>query len=90
VARVWQYDPPSDSLTLIAEHDPARFSPAAARPLTLDEESSGIVDVSQILGEGWFLADVQAHYPKEEELVEGGQLLALHVPPGKFPKHGGR
>jgi hypothetical protein len=88
LARVWQYDPEGDALTLIAEHDPARFSPSAASPLTTDEESSGIVDVSRILGDGWFLADVQAHYAKEEALVEGGQLLALHVPPGKFPKRG--
>ena len=88
LARVWQYDPAADALTQIAEHDPARFSPAEGTPLTIDEESSGVIDVSSILGEGWFLADVQAHYAREEALVEGGQLLALHVPPGKFPKRG--
>jgi hypothetical protein len=47
------------------------------------EESSGIIDVSSILGEGWYLLDVQAHYPIAGELVEGGQLLAMYVPPGK-------
>jgi hypothetical protein len=31
---------------------------------------------------------VQAHYPIAGEFVEDGQLLALHVPPGKFPKNG--
>jgi hypothetical protein len=29
---------------------------------------------------------VQAHFPIAGELVEGWQLLALHVPPGKFGK----
>ena len=38
---------------------------------------------SDILGEGWFLLDVQAHYAILGELVEGGQLLALHYPPGR-------
>jgi len=88
VARVWQYDPASDELTQIAEHDPARFAPGGSAFLTQDEESSGVIDLSGILGEGWFLLDEQAHYPTDEELVEGGQLLAVHVPPGKFPKHG--
>jgi hypothetical protein len=55
--------------------------------LTDDEGSSGIIDVSEILGEGWFLLDVQAPYKPLEnrhpELVGRGQLLALHVPPGQ-------
>jgi hypothetical protein len=37
-----------------------------------------------ILCEGWYLLDQQAHYTTDAELVEGGQLLALHIPPGKF------
>ena len=53
-------------------------------PFNMDEESSGIIDVSHILGQGWYLLDVQAHYANGSELVEGGQLLAMHVPPGKF------
>jgi hypothetical protein len=37
-----------------------------------DEESSGIIAVDDILGEGWYLLDVQAHYnPGDAELVEG-------------------
>jgi Bacterial protein of unknown function (DUF839) len=89
LARLWQYDPPSDTLTVIAEHDPARFQVGGAAFRTVDEESSGIVDASSILGEGWFVLDVQDHTASPDpELVEGGQLLAVHVPPGKFPKHG--
>jgi hypothetical protein len=45
---------------------------------------SGIIPVYDILGEGWFLCDVQAHYnPGDTELVEGGQLVAIHFPPGQ-------
>jgi len=51
--------------------------------LTQDEESSGVIDASAILGEGWYLLDQQAHYATDAELVEGGQLLALHIPSGK-------
>jgi hypothetical protein len=36
------------------------------------------------LGAGWYLVDVQAHYTISGELVQGGQLLALHTPPGKY------
>ena len=85
LARIYRYDVRSDTLTTVAEHDPERFLPGGEHPfLTQDEESSGIVDVSAILGAGWYLGDVQAHYAQPDpELVEGGQLFALHVPPGR-------
>jgi hypothetical protein len=63
--------------------EPDLFLPGAPNFLTNDEESSGIIDASDFLGDGWFLLDVQAHYPLPGELVQGGQLLALHVPPAK-------
>jgi secreted PhoX family phosphatase len=80
VARVWQYDIAGDQLKVIASHDPDRFAPGAANFLTIDEESSGIIDAESLLGPGWFLLDVQAHYPNGPTLVEGGQLLALFNP----------
>jgi len=83
IGKIWRYNIANDSLNLVAAHDPLRFAPGAPDFLTQDEESSGIIDVSDILGEGWFLFDVQAHYGVAGELVEGGQLLALHYPPGK-------
>jgi Bacterial protein of unknown function (DUF839) len=87
LARVWLYDIATDTLTQVAEHDPARFAPPTPPPFSQDEESSGVIDISDILGQGWYLLDVQAHYPNADaELVEGGQLLAMHVPPGKFPQ----
>ena len=66
----------------IAHHDEDRFAPGAPNFLTQDEESSGIIP-APFLGEGWYLLDAQAHYPIPGALVEGGQLLAMHVPPGK-------
>jgi len=83
IGLVWRYSIGEDTLNPVAEHDSDLFAPGAANFLTQDEESSGIIDVSDILGDGWFLLDVQAHYGIAGELVEGGQLLALHYPPGK-------
>jgi len=84
IAKIWLYEIATDQLVEVAKHDSERFAPGAAGFLTQDEESSGIIDVSSILGEGWYLADVQAHYAlTDTELVQGGQLLALHIPPGK-------
>ncbi len=84
IARVWMYNIQRDALKPLAWHDPARFTPGTPGFLTQDEESSGIIDVSDILGGGWFLLGVQAHYNiGDTELVEGGQLLALHIPIGK-------
>lgn len=84
LARVWKYDIATDTLEMVAQHDPARFVSTEPGFLTNDEESSGIIDVSRILGAGWYLLDVQAPYNVgDPELVAGGQLLAMHVPPGR-------
>ena len=83
IAKIWRYEIATDKLVEVAKHDPDRFAPGAAGFLTQDEESSGIIDASSILGEGWYLLVQQAHYATDAELVEGGQLLALHIPPGK-------
>ena len=79
----WVYDISSGSLTKFAESDPARFTPGAPGFLTQDEEMSGIIP-APFLGQGKYLVDVQAHYNITGELVQGGQLLQIHVPPGKF------
>jgi len=39
--------------------------------------------VHDILGEGWFLCDVQAYYANDSELVEGGRLIAMRFPLGQ-------
>lgn len=88
LGKIWLYDTASAGLALIAQHDAGRFTPGAAGFLTRDEESSGIIDARDILGDGWFLLDVQAHYGIPGELVEGGQLLAMYVDPSVTPAPG--
>ena len=83
-AKIWQYNVHTDILKIIAEHDSTRFGTIgvdAVEPFTTNEESSGIIDASDVLGAGWFLLNVQAHYDHEDpELVQGGQLVALFNP----------
>jgi hypothetical protein len=41
---------------------------------------SGIIDAHAVIGPRWFLFDAQIHRAETDpELVQGGQLLALHV-----------
>lgn len=79
LARIWLFDPQTKDLTDIAQADRRFAIPGASRYLTNDEESSGILDVSEILGPGWFLWDVQMHRSIPGELVEHGQLVAMHL-----------
>src|SRR5262249_33882987 len=91
---VWDYDPASNTLVQIAKHDPARFGDiglAATAPFNNDEETSGVIDMSAILGPGTYLLDDQAHYlinaanpngfSNPNELVEGGQLMLIRETP---------
>src|ERR1041384_2766943 len=82
LAKVWDYDPRTDTLTQLAEHDPARFS-GSMPPFTQSEESSGVLDVTALFnlpGKFVYLLDTQAHYAfGSAEIVEGGELqLLLH------------
>jgi Bacterial protein of unknown function (DUF839) len=86
VAKQWLYDMESGKLVQIGQHDPARFVSGASGFLTQDEESSGVIDASEVLGKGWFIFDTQAHFANGPELVEGGQLQAFHFPPGQIEK----
>lgn len=90
-AKIWQYNVHTDTLKIIAEHDPARFGTIgvdAVEPYSTNEESSGIIDATAVLGAGWFLLNVQAHYSLEDpELVQGGQLVALFNPDSAAGMH---
>jgi hypothetical protein len=93
LAKIWQYDASTGDLVEIAQHNPALFGAPGIDLYpnipgvqgTQDEESSGIVDLSQILGEGYYIADVQAHYSftaitdPTGELVQAGQLLIINT-----------
>jgi hypothetical protein len=80
LGKVWRYTIATDNLTEIAAADPARFSTGAPGFLTNDEEASGIIDATALLGAGWFLVDLQAHYAISGELFEGGQFMAIYDP----------
>tara|TARA_B110001454_G_scaffold207600_1_gene219168 strand:+ start:381 stop:2330 length:1950 start_codon:yes stop_codon:yes gene_type:complete len=83
IAKVWEYDPVTDTLTQIAQHDPALFTSGQPGFKTQDEESSGVIDVTDMLGDAdtkAYLVDVQAHLNLvDPELVQDGQLLAMFV-----------
>jgi hypothetical protein len=43
-----------------------------------------LIAAASIVGITTAFGDVQAHYnPGDAELVEGGQLVAIHFPPGE-------
>ena len=85
VSKIWLYSIATGQLIQVAAHNPKFFDAAIPNNpafITIDEESSGIIDAGHILGRGWFLLDVQAHrISTDPELVEGGQLLAMFVDP---------
>ncbi len=76
--KIWQYKIATDALTQFAQHDTTRFLSTGANFLTIDEETSGVIDVQGILGPGMFLIVDQAHYGIAGPTVEGGQLLAIY------------
>ena len=88
IGGVWQIDSASGTTLLVARHDPARFSPGVPGFLTQDEESSGVIPLEHILGESWFLIDVQSHRSLGADLYEDGQLLAIKIPPRNIAKSG--
>lgn len=86
IGRVWKYNLKSKNLKVIGQHNPAFFSPPVPVKTT-DEESSGVVSVEDILGDGWWLLDVEAHRALGNDLVEDGQLLAMYT--GRCNRRGG-
>jgi RTX calcium-binding nonapeptide repeat (4 copies)/Bacterial protein of unknown function (DUF839) len=83
LGKIWDYNPATDSLMQLAVHDSSRFQSGGAHFLTQDEEASGIIDVSDILGNAGqdaYLMVTQAHYTNgvPPDLVEGGQLQLMY------------
>lgn len=83
--RVYAYGIDSRKLELVAVHNPKFFGGGSATNpnfITNDEESSGVIDASDFLGKGWYILTTQAHKASSDpELVEGGQLIGLHIDP---------
>lgn len=92
LARIVAYRIKDGALGVVARFDESLFS--GATPLTLDEESSGIIDASSVWGRGAFLFDAQVHTAAGlplgvdpttlepntvEEYVQRGQLLLMRI-----------
>lgn len=83
LSKIWEYDIADGSLTEIATHDAERFRNGGSDYITENEESSGIVSLKNVLGEGWFAASVQVHSSNglsdSTEQVEHGQLVLIDI-----------
>ncbi len=87
-ARVRAYDLGSGVVTSVARLDPSDhvIGVGGGRGVW---ESSGVIDVSDFFGDGYWLLDVQAHDTKvsqqgpslkiDSARGEGGQLLLVHI-----------
>lgn len=84
IAKTWKFDPVANTWTQVFESDRSRFITGAANYLTQDEENSGIIDVTDVLGRNdgkkYYLGTTQAHYGIAGELVEGGQVYVMTAP----------
>jgi Ca2+-binding RTX toxin-like protein len=83
VARVWEYDIAADTLNEIATFNPDQFTPGTSNFITQDEESSGVIDASSLLGDSdthAYLLDAQVHSATgNPATVEQGQLMVMYV-----------
>jgi autotransporter-associated beta strand protein len=98
IAKHWVVNPNAGtqaqieaSAVQIFESDRGRFLTGASDYRTLDEEHSGIIDITTIVNDGiagskWFLVATQNHAAatgaNAATLVEGGQFLALNYTVG--------
>lgn len=83
LGKIWAYDIATRGVLELARHDANVFLSSSAHYIgTRDEEASGVIDISSILGEGTYLLDDQVHRnisATEPELVEMGQLSIMRV-----------
>lgn len=83
LAGIFEYNAANDELNRIADFDPAQFTPGEPDFITSNEESSGIIDVTDMLGDAdtrAYLLDAQVHTSTgDPATVEPGQLLAMFI-----------
>lgn len=79
-AMVWIYNTVTDVLSPLVDQDPDKFITGGGEFITIDEESSGAMDMNSIMNPGWFIAYDQAHASSPSPMVEKGQLLAFYSP----------
>jgi hypothetical protein len=95
IAQIWRVNPATKTATAILQSDPARFAAPPSPPFNVDEENSGVIEVTELVkparwyerGRRYFLADMQAHYLIPGEVYEGGQLY-LFASPKPHHRHG--
>jgi len=80
LGKTWQYNIANDSFKVVLQYDSLRFSPGAPNYIANDEESSGMIDMQEILGAGYFFGVSQVHRSAPGELVEMGQMFLLYNP----------
>jgi hypothetical protein len=88
IAQIWHVNPTAKTATAVFHSDTERFASPPVPPFSVDEESSGVIDVTDLVqsargveqGRRYFLADLQAHYAISGELYEGGQLYLFASP----------
>jgi hypothetical protein len=87
--KVWKFDPKTGTLVKLAGFDPLLFGDIGfTGSITKDEETSGVIDITKILGRGddrvYNLLVAQNHaLSGDAETVEGGQLLLMTLPASK-------
>jgi hypothetical protein len=80
LATIVAYNTKTGARGVVAEFDRNLFAPGSPDLITQDEESSGIIDATDLIGPGWFVFDAQVHKASPNpENVELGQLLAMKV-----------
>lgn len=101
--KVWVYNPADKSLKMVAKFDPALFGDVnaagsfTAGTHTKDEETSGVIDITDILGRNdgkqYSLIVAQDHasatslnLANPTAMVEGGQLLVMATAPVPEPE----
>jgi Ca2+-binding RTX toxin-like protein len=90
VAKIWEYNIATDSLTKIASFDPDIVTADGTGYLTDNEESSGVLDVTHLLGDvdtRVYLLNAQLHVSTgSSATLEPAQFLAMRVnAPGLSP-----
>jgi hypothetical protein len=101
--KVWVFNPADKSMKLVAKFDPVLFGDVNAAGTftagthTNDEESSGVIDITDVLGRNdgkqYSLLTAQDHasaaslgLPDPTAMVQGGQLLVMATAPVPEPE----
>jgi len=81
LSRISKYYPATDAFVPLGQVKSNYFLVGQPNFLTQDEELSGVVDMSSILGAGkyLFVAQVHTNHLADSELVEGGQLIMMQT-----------